>query len=919
MPDFRKEISTRVAALKLDPARESEIVEELAQHLQDKYQELVAAGASPDEAQKAIEIDLNDSRLIAGLRPVTKPVVTRLAAGEDQRGNFFSGIWKDIQFGFRLLRLNPAFAFVAILSLTLGIGANTAIFQLLDAVRLRTLPVTDPQQLAQVRVQQTPNGRTGGFSGRHPDLTYALWENILQQQQAFTTIGAWTLRTYNLNRGGEARDARVMLVSGGFFDTLGVHPERGRLIGPADDRIGACNPAAAISDSFWHGQFGSSDASLGSKILVEGHPFEIIGITPSSFFGPEVGRSFDIAIPLCSEPTLNGENSSMKLTDGWWLAAIGRLKPGWTLQKASAQLAAISPGIFETTAPSTYDAEDRKSYSRFILEALPAGNGISSLRKTYETPLWMLMAISGLVLLIACANLANLMVARASARQREMAVRLALGASRARLVRQMLAESLLLAAIGAACGIVLAQVLSRILISFLSTKQSVVFLTLTPDWRLLAFTVLSAVLTCILFGLTPAIQAARTPPAEVMKSGSRGITAGPGRFQFRRILVVSQVALSLVLLIGALLFVGTFRNLMTLDAGFKQEGLLAVDVDFTSLNIPVENRIQYKRELMDRVKGLPGVRSSAEAFIIPLSGSGWNENINIPEAGLRRKIANYNRISAEYFHTVGTTLLAGRDFNDHDTLSSPLVAIVTESYAKKFLNGRNPVGTTFGMVQQSNKPDTTYRIVGLVKDAKYTNLREEFTPIIFLPVGQQEHPDPGMEIMIRSDQTLPELVVSVKQAIAEINPAIVLKFQPFRAMVRDGLIRERLMATLSGFFGLIAAILAMTGLYGVISYMVARRRNEIGVRIALGANRGSILSMILREAGVQLGAGVIVGLLLALVGGHTASSLLFGMRPYDPKTLVAAVALLAFVAVAAAFFPARRGAALDPMQALREE
>jgi predicted permease len=632
-----------------------------------------------------------------------------------------------------------------------------------------------------------------------------------------------------------------------------------------------------------------------------------------------VGRHFDVALPICAEPIIAGEKPRIDDLQAWWLAAIGRLKPGRTIEQASAQLAGVSPGIFAATVPPEYDGPDRRNYLRFKLGALPAASGVSSLRTRYETPLWLLLATSGLVLLIACANLANLMVARASARQREMAVRLALGASRGRLVRQLLAESLLLAVLGAACGAGLAQALGRALVSFLSTQQMRLALDLAPDWRVLAFTAGLAVLTCVLFGLAPAVQAARTAPGEAMKAGGRGMTAGSERVGLRRALVVSQVALSLMLLVGALLFVRTLRNLLTVNAGFQRDHILVCDVDLSPLRLPLERRTAYKRELLERLRAAAGVMSAADTHIAPMSGSGWNDLVNIPDSEVRRRLVNFNRVSPGYFRTMATPLLTGRDFNDTDAAGSPPVAIVTETFARKLLNGANPVGRSLSVVQQAGKPDSVYEIVGLVKDSKYFDLREEFAPIAFLAVAQDEQPSLEATFVIRSDQPLPALVSSVKRAVWEASPAMVIGFSVLQTTIREALLRERLMATLSGFFGFLAALLAMIGLYGVISYTVVRRRNEIGVRMALGANPRDILALVMREAATLLGIGLAVGTALALLAGRTASALLFGVRPSDPFTLAIAVAGLAGVAAAASLLPALRASTLDPMKALREE
>lgn len=914
MPDWRKEIRRSLEASNLDPAKEMEIVEELNQHLSDRYEELLAAGDSPEQATAIVLKEWNGEKLTAELSEVIAGEPPA-AIGHDT--DFLGGVAKDLRHGARLLRLNPGFAIVAVLSLMLGIGANTAIFQLIDAVRLRTLPVKHPEQLALVKIVKAPNGRTGGFHGDTPHLTYAIWESLRERQQAFSQIAAWNSTIMNLNQGGEARRARVLFISGSYFETLGVKPQSGRLISATDDQPSCSGSGAVISDAFWHREYGAGQV-LGRKITLDGQPFEIIGITQASFFGVEIGRNFDVAIPICSEAIFSTDYPMISGRLEWWLASIGRLKPGWTLDRASAQLSAVSSGIFADTLPPEYDAIDKKNYLAFELGALPAGTGVNSLSKEYESPLWLLMGISGVVLLIACANLANLMIARAGAREREMAVRMALGASRSRLMRQLLAESLLLVAIGAMGGVLLAQLLSRTLVSFLNTQEVSLFLELQPDWRMFAFTTALAVFTCLLFGLAPAIYASRTSPGEVMKAGSRGITMGRERFGFRRALVISQVALSLVLLVGALLFVRTFRNLLQQDAGFRQNGILITYVDFTNVRIPEENRVAYKRDLLERTRAIPGVLSAADVAIVPMGGGGWNENISIPSAGMKRKVANFNQVSPGYFQTVGTTLISGRDFNDHDTPQSPLVSIVTETFCRKFLNGGNPVGLTLAVAQQGGKPDLVYRIVGLVKDTKYYALRDEFTPIVFVSGTQDAHPDTQASLMIRTDQ-ISSAVVSLKGVMAQINPAIVLKFRVFETLIRDGLLRERLMAALSGFFAFLATVLSMIGLYGVISFMVVRRRNEIGIRMALGADGRLILKMILREAASLLSAGLAIGAVLALAAGTAARALLYGLRPSDPLTLVMAVGGIAAVAMLASYLPAHRAASVDPMQALREE
>src|SRR6202047_1714569 len=437
-------------------------------------------------------------------------------------------LWQDLKFGARLLRLNPGFAAIAMWSLALGIGANTAIFQLLDAVRLRTLPVKNPQELAVVRVDER-HWASGRMEGPYSWLTNPMWEQIRNHQEGFSGIFAWAATEFNLATGGEARYVRGNFVSGDYFRVLGEQALLGRVFTAADDRRGCGAPGAVISYGFWQREFGGDASTLGRKIAVEGHPFEIIGITSPGFYGVEVGRSYDVAVLVCSEPLIHGEGSMYDMRHGWWLSAMGRLKPSWTLARATAQLKSISPAILEATIPPVYKPDDVKKYMEYRFAAFSTENGFSNLRQEYENPLWTLLVIAGLVLLIACANLANLMLARGSARERELGVRLPAGASRGRLIRQLLAESLLLALIGAALGTLLSQALSRGMVAFLSTENTRMFVDLHADWRVLGFTTALAVLTCAIFGLAPALRATRVAPVLVLKSTGRGMTAGRGR------------------------------------------------------------------------------------------------------------------------------------------------------------------------------------------------------------------------------------------------------------------------------------------------------------------------------------------------------------------------------------------------------
>ncbi|HEX6719262.1 MAG TPA: ABC transporter permease, partial [Pyrinomonadaceae bacterium] len=794
-------------------------------------------------------------------------------------------IIQDISFGVRMLRKNPGFTAVAVLSLALGIGANTAIFQLVNAVRLKTLPVRNAEQLVNVRLTDMEAAR-GNKPSPYGAVTNPIWEQIRDHQEGFSGILAWSRNDFNLAQGGEVRWAKGLWVSGDFFNVLGVQPELGRVLTTSDDQRGCTAPGAVISHSFWQREYGGDANILGRKVTLNDKSFEIIGVTPASFFGLEVGRTFDVALPICADAIISGKTNRLDSGFNWWLMVTGRLKPGWTIQQATAQLQSISPSVFQETLPPNYPPVSVNKYLESKLEAVEGRTGYSTLRENYERPLWLLLAIAGLVLLIACANLANLLLARASTREREIAVRQAVGASRARIVRQLLVETLLLTLTGTAVAALLAQGLSSFLVSLIGTGVNSVFLDLTPDWRVLGFTAGVAALTCLLFGLTPALRATRIELSAVMKATGRGLAAARG-LTLRRALVVVQVALSLVLVASALLFTRSLNKLLTVDAGFNQENLLVARVSFRRLNIAPERRIEFKSQLLERVKAVPGVEAVAESDTVPLTGGGRSNAVWMDGNPNDKVQVSFNRVGLDYFQTLQLPLRSGREFSSHDNLSAPKVAIVNETFAR-MLHETNPVGRRIVVETTPTEPETTYEIVGVARDAKFEELKEGALAVIYLPSLQDPQPAASRQFLIRSKLPQAEITASVNRAFNEVNPGLDTSYEWFRTMVQGSMLRERLMATLSGFFGVLALVLATIGLYGLLSYAVASRTNEIGIRMALGANTREVVKLILREAFMLVVIGVVAGLPAVFVVARFAETLLFELSATDPVSLVVA-------------------------------
>jgi predicted permease len=882
---------------------EKELSDELRFHLEKLTEENVAKGMTAEDAR------------YAALRELGRLDQIKEECRDMRRVSWIENLIQDVRYGLRMLAKSPGFTLMAVLTLALGIGANTAIFSLINTVMLRALPVQKPEELVELRRY---NPRWGGEAS--PAFTNPLWEQVRDRQDVFSGAFAWGNQSFDLAQGGAVQNAKGVFVSGGYFATLGVQPAAGRLFGPADDQRG-CPAVAVLSHSFWQSRYGGAESAIGGTLSLDHHPFQIVGVSAPGFYGAEVGEKFDVAVPVCTAAIFDGKESRLEIRSWWWLGIIGRVKPGISPERVKARLSVLSPQICAAALPQNWDPEGQQDFLKQSLMTFPAATGVSDLRRQFKEPLDVLMAVVGLVLLIACANIASLMLARATARNKEIAVRQALGASRLRLIRQLLTECILLSCTGALLGLGFARWGSALLARFISTARNHVFLDLALDSRVLAFTAAVAVLTGILFGILPAFRSTRVSLTSAMKG--RGYTEGHGRLRSGRWIVASQVALSLILLVAAGLFLRSFAKLATLDIGFDRNNVLLVNVNLKAANVVAEQRSAIYDQIEGRLRALPGVVSASRSWNTPISGGAWNQYIQAdspnPPTG-EASLTYFNSISPTYFEALRTPILAGRAFNDRDTKTAARVAIVNQTLARKFFPSLNPIGRYFRTEEVSGKLAPPIQIVGLVKDSKYESLREETYPTAFFPITQQAPGHDDAENLELRTATPPSSLISAAQnAVAGVNKAISLEFHTLAGQVDDSLVEERLLALLSGFFGGLSLLLAMIGLYGTLSYLVTQRQMEFGVRMALGAQPGSILRLVMRDVIFVLIAGLATGIAISLAVARLVQNMLFGVAAHDTLTLTAAVLTLSAVALIAAYLPARRATKADPMAALRHE
>jgi len=914
-----------IRALFRKQQEEREMDEELRGYLDAAVKEKMRSGMSQEQALRAARVEM-------GSMDAVKEEIR--SAGWEWN---VEALWQDLRYGLRQLRRTPGLTAVIVLSLALGIGANTAVFTLIDAVMIKMLPVKDPQHLVLFgwisqggSLDITTSGyglaNTQGHEG-HMSFAYPLVEQLRAQSNVFSNVfgfvpTGWSKESATVSIDGQASVTDAVMVTGGYFSGLGIVPVMGRLIADADVKESAPR-VGVISYSYWTRRFGRAPVAVGKAVFINGVPFTIVGVAPPRFFGVQPGQAPDIWVPLVQEERLvpcgmsspEGRQLWTK-PDWWWVMVMARLKPGVSERQALAAakgpfmqsaLAVAKKGLKPTEAPQ--------------LVCVRAGRGLDMIRRWISRPLWLLTVVVGLVLLIACANIATLLLARAAARQREIGVRLALGASRWRLIRQLLTESVLLSATGGILGLLFAQWGSRALLFLMTGSLTTLDLGRRPDLTVLGFCAGVSILTGILFGLAPAICATRADVAPTLKESACASATMGSRLHLGKALVIVQVALSLLLLVGAGLFVRTLSNLENQNLGFNRRNLLVFAVDPTKNGYEGQRILNLCDTLRERLRAVPGVQAVTFSELALLTG--WMNNGPIAIEGYEAKSGQdmgieWDAVGAGFFETMGIRILLGRPIDRRDTSNSPKVAVVNEAMARHFFGEGNPIGRRFSFGQKFD-PANAFEIVGVGENAKYESLRTD-PQTVYVPTAQRESSLGRMYFEVRTAGDPAAFISAIRSAIREIDPSLGLEgVKSQTKQIEEALSQERMFAELCSFFGLLALGLAAVGLYGLMAYSVARRTNEIGIRMALGAQRKQVLYMTLQQSVGLVALGVVAGLLAAIATTRLIASELYGLKPTDPFTFGLAAFFMLAVAALAAYLPARRATKVDPMVALRYE